>query len=144
MLRVFLAVCFTVSSLAEESPDKLFTAIRANDLAGIKTLLDHGVSPNAADSKQVTALMYAAEVGSLDAMKLLVAGGADVNAQNASGSTALMWSVSDAKKVRLLLEHNADANKVAKSGRTALIIAAYTSNSAEIVRMLLAKGADVN
>ena len=85
--------------------------------------------------------MYAAEIGSLDAMRLLIDRGADVNAQNAFGSTALMWSVSDPAKVRLLLDHGAQVNTAAKSGRTALIVAAFTNPSAEVVKLLLAKGA---
>ncbi len=77
-------------------------------------------------------------------MRLLLDRGADVNAQNAFGSTALMWSVADAAKVRLLLDHGAQVNMAAKSGRTALIIAAFTDPSAEVVRLLLAKGAKVD
>ena len=112
--------------------------------SGLKTLLDQGISPNTPDSRQITPLMYAAEVGSLEAMTALVDHGAVVNAQNAFGSTALMWSVPDPKKVRLLLDHGADVNKTAKSGRTPLIIAAFTNPSAEVVRLLLAKGARVD
>jgi ankyrin repeat protein len=88
--------------------------------------------------------MYAAEIGSVDAMRLLIDRGADVNRQNAFGSTALMWSVSDPAKVRVLLDHGAQVNTVARSGRTALIIAAFTNPSAEVVRLLLAKGAKVD
>jgi ankyrin repeat protein len=44
----------------------------------------------------------------------------------------------------LLLDHGADVNKAARSGRTALIIAAFTNPSAEVVRMLLGKGAKVD
>jgi hypothetical protein len=54
-----------------------------------------------------------------------------------------MWSVTDPKKVRLLLDHGADVNVAARSGRTALIIASFANPSAEVVRMLLAKGANV-
>jgi N-acyl-D-amino-acid deacylase len=54
-----------------------------------------------------------------------------------------MLSVTDPKKVRLLLDHGADVNVAARSGRTALIIASFANPSAEVVRMLLAKGANV-
>jgi ankyrin repeat protein len=76
-------------------------------------------------------------------MRVLIDHGADVNAQNDFGSTALMWSVSDPSKVRLLLDHGAQVNLTARSGRTALIIAAFTNPSAEVVRLLIAKGAKV-
>jgi ankyrin repeat protein len=55
----------------------------------------------------------------------------------------LMWSVSDPAKVRLLLDHDAQVNTAARSGRPALIIAAFTNPSAEVARLLLAKGAKV-
>jgi ankyrin repeat protein len=136
------AACVLAS--AQTSDDKLYTAIRANDLPGLKALLNQGVSANSADRREITPLMYAAEIGSLESMKILIEHGADINAQNAFGSTALMWSVSDPRKIRLLLDHGADVNKVAKTGRTALIIAAFTDPSAEVVRMLLAAGAKVD
>src|SRR5262245_23585457 len=125
------------------SQDRLYSAIRANDLRQTKTLLDEGVSANAEGPDGITPLMAAAETGSLDAMKMLIDRSADVNAKNTYGSTALMWSVTDPKKVRLLLDHGADVNVAARSGRTALIVASVANPSAEVVRMLLAKGASV-
>jgi N-acyl-D-amino-acid deacylase len=106
-------------------------------------LLDQKGSADITDDRGITPLMYAAEVGSADAVRLLIDRGADVSAQNAFGSTALMWSVSDSAKVRLLLDHGAQVNTAARSGRTALIIAAFTNPSAEVVRLLLDKGAKV-
>jgi ankyrin repeat protein len=143
MLSLVLGTACTLAS-AQSSDEKLYTAVRSNDLAGLKSLLEHGVNANSADRREITPLMYAAEIGSPDAMKLLLEHGAEVNAQNAFGSTALMWSVSDPRKVRLLLDHGADVNKVARTGRTALIIAAFTDPSAEVARLLLSAGAKVD
>ncbi len=128
----------------ESASEKFYSAIRDNNLTQLKTLLDDKSSVNVADDHEITPLMYAAENGSVEAMRLLLDRGADVNAQNAFGSTALMWSVSDAAKVRLLLDHGAEVSTAARSGRTALIIAAFTNPSAEVVRLLLAKGAKVD
>jgi len=128
---------------AGESYDKLYSAIRANDLRQMKALLDEGVRADVEGPDGITPLMVAAEIGSLDAMKALIDHHADVNARNASGSTALMWSVTDPRKVRLLLDNGADVNVPARSGRTALIVASFANPSAEVVRMLLAKGANV-
>ena len=127
----------------DASHDKFYSAIRANDLRQIKALLDQGVSANAEGLDGITPLMVAAETGSVDAMKMLIDRSADVNARNTYGSTALMWSVTDLKKVRLLLDHGADVNVAARSGRTALIIASFANPSAEVVRIMLAKGANV-
>jgi ankyrin repeat protein len=141
-----MCLALSVAGLAvgqSESPDALFAAIRANDLAAMKALLDKGVSVNATGPEGMTPLMATAAMGSADAMKLLVDRRADVNARNTAGATALMWSVTDAKKTRLLLDQGADVNIAARSGRTALIIAAFANPSAEVVRLLLAKGANV-
>ncbi len=133
----------------EKDPERFYSAIRDNNLTELKALLsqkasDEKASADTPDNHGITPLMYAAEIGSVDAMRLLLDGGADVNAQNAFGSTALMWAASDAAKVRLLLDRGAQVNTAAKSGRTALIIAAFTNPSAEVVRLLLAKGAKVD
>jgi ankyrin repeat protein len=139
------ALCFAgIAAGAGESQDKLYPAIRANDLRQMKAVLDQGVSANVEGPDGITPLMAAAEAGSLNAMKMLLDRHADVNARNTFGSTALMLSVTDAKKVRLLLDHGADVNVVARSGRTALIVAAFANPSAEVVRMLLGKGAKVD
>ena len=142
MRSACLLAMFAVLSLAQD-PEKFYSAIRDNNLAQMNALLDQKASANLADNHGITPLMYAAEIGSVDAMRVLIDHGADVNAQNDFGSTALMWSVSDPSKVRLLLDHGAQVNLTARSGRTALIIAAFTNPSAEVVRLLLAKGAKV-
>jgi ankyrin repeat protein len=143
VLCAVLGVAF-VAAGAEEPQDKLYSAIRSDDLRQMKALLDGGISVKEAGPEGITPLMVAAEAGSLDAMKMLIDRRADVNARNTYGSTALMWSVTDPKKARLLLDHGADVNVAARSGRTALIIASFANPSAEVVKMLLAKGANVS
>lgn len=140
---VLATIAVAAMAATAEDTEKFYSAIRENNLSQLKALLDQKGIASVADDRGITPLMYAAETGSVDAMRLLIDRGADVNAQNAFGSTALMWSASDPAKVRLLLGHGADVNIVARSGRTALIVAAFTNPSAEIVRLLLAKGAKV-
>src|SRR5579863_4351460 len=102
---ILLPMLAAAVASAQDNPEKLYVAIRANHMAGLKALLGRGVNANEADSRGVTPLMNAAAIGSLEAMKLLVERGADVNAENAFGSTALMWSAHDPGKVRFLLDH---------------------------------------
>src|SRR4051812_34085593 len=149
LFLVCIALCVAgigsgAATATDDSFDKLYSAIRADDVRQMKALLDGGISANTSGPDGITPLMAAAEIGSLDSMKVLIDRSADVNAKNTSGSTALMFSVTDPKKVRLLLDHGADVNVVARSGRTALIIASFANPSADVVRMLLAKGAKVD
>ena len=74
-------------------------------------------------------------------MRLLLDRGADVNAANPSGATALMWAGGDLGKIRLLLDRGANPNLRAKDGSTALVTAARFGN-AGAMRLLLARGAD--
>jgi len=128
----------------KNSSDAFYSTIRANDLAGLAAMLKAGADPNLKEERGgLTPLMYAAEVGSTDAMRMLLDNGANPNLKNDSDSTALMWSVSDAAKVRLLLEHHADVNTATKRGRTAILLASLTDRSAEIMRLLIAAGADI-
>ena len=48
-----------------------------------------------------------------NAMRLLLDKGADVNARNAAGATALMWAATDLAKVRVLVDRGAE---VARGG----------------------------
>ena len=87
--------------------------------------------------------MYAAALGSLDAVKLLVEAGAKVNAANDFGATPLMWCAGDLAKVRYLLSKGASVTARSKAGRTPLSIAAAYDGSVEIARLMIQKGADV-
>ena len=124
------------------SPDEIYQAVRTNDLARLKTLVQAKADANTADRFGETPLMSSASAGSIEAMRLLLDRGADVNAQNAFGSTALIWSATDLDKARFLLDRGARIDTATKTGRTALFVAAMSERSAPIVRLLLSKGAD--
>ena len=148
MKRIVAALLLCTSVVlaqdAGTSSDAFYSAIRDNDLAQLQTLLKSGANPNVPDPRGgATPLMYAAAVGSVEAMTRLIDGGANVNAANSQGATALMWGATEMAKVRLLLGRGADAKAVAKSGKTALALAAASDRSGDIVRLLLTNGADV-
>jgi outer membrane protein assembly factor BamB len=62
--------------------EALFAAARAGDTAQIIAALDRGADLNAKARYDVTALIFAAGGGRLDAVRLLVSRGADVNSQD--------------------------------------------------------------
>ena len=147
-MRLSIALCvtflFAYPAVAADTSEKLFNAIRSNDLNAVKALLPGEKAANAKDNRETTPLMYASAFGSVEALKLLIDAGADVNARNAFGATALMWAVNDIGKVRLLLAKGAEVNSKSKMGRSALLMAASDDAGLPVVRMLLDKGAEVD
>jgi ankyrin repeat protein len=87
--------------------------------------------------------MRAALDGQAKIVKALLKDGADVNAKDHEGRTALMFAAINSHRttVKILLDQGADVNARAKDGGTALMLAAC-GDAIEIVQMLLDKGAD--
>ncbi len=147
MNRPFLLILAALAWAAGAAPatnisDEFYNSVRDNNLAGLDSLIKGGADVNTRDRHGETPLMYAAYAGSLDAMKLLLTGGASVDAQSQSGATALIWAATDLAKVRLLIDHGANVKLATKRRRTALLVAAMSDPSAEIVKLLIEKGAD--
>ncbi len=134
------SVTLTLTAAPPDQAERIYQAIRDNDLATLRTLIK-SAGVNAREKRGATPLMLAAAYGSLDAMKLLIAAGADVNAKNDFDATALLWSTYDLDRVRLLVDKGADVNAASKQKRTPLIVAASQNGTAETVRLLLEKGA---
>src|ERR1700686_1076712 len=80
-----------------------YIAIRENDLALLKAMTASAAAVNLRDPRGATPLMHAAAVGSVEAMKLLLKAGADVNAKNGLDTTALLGGALDQAKVKLLV-----------------------------------------
>ena len=82
-----------------------------------------------------TPLMYAVLYADAEDVRLVLDAGADVNARNEVGATALMWAVDDLDKTRLLLRKGADPNARSDDGRTPLLVATSWSRSYEVVKL---------
>ena len=144
LIRAFCTVSLaSMTAIAQDTSNHFYQAIRNNDLAVLRVLLK-AADANTKDKRGTTPLMYAAAFGSIDAMNMLLAAGADANAKNALDASALHWCAGDLAKVRLLVSKGADVNVRSKPGRTPLIIAAAHDGASEIVRVLLNQGADVS
>ena len=91
------------------------------------------------------AVVRAAEAGDVDGLQKALAAGADVNARDTEGWTALMYMADQGSilLVELLLEAGADPNIQLADGATALIIAVVHGYT-EIVTALVESGADPN
>jgi ankyrin repeat protein len=120
----------------------LLDAVRTGDGARVSVLLRRGADPDARAADGTTALMLATVGGDLRLVQTLLDHRADVNARNAAGATGLMWAVPDANKVWALLDRGADVNARSRAGPTPLLIAAGSPDGAEVVRLLIDRGAD--
>ena len=141
---------------AKEFLNKLVNALQQNNstqvkslltIANIKELIERGENINVKHDKGFTLLMIAAsESDNPEITKLLLNAGADVNAKDKQGVTALMKALKNGKPeiIKILLNSGAKVNdKEKESGVTPLMIAAH-SNSPEVIKMLLDAGANVN
>jgi len=138
----------------------------------VKSLLAHSANPNIQLKQQrpalttnevslqgATPLVLAAEVNNTEAIKALLAAGADPRIPTEQGTTALMLSAgggTDIQRARapeerdqaietakLLVEHGVDVNAVGQYGWTALHAAAYQGMT-DVIEYLVSKGANVN
>jgi ankyrin repeat protein len=113
----------------------------------IEKLLNAGADPNTAMPDGETVLMTAARTGKVEALKVLVARGADIRAHEPSkGQTALMWAAAEnnAAAVKALVEAGADIQERSRSGSFTPFLFAVRAGHIETSRMLLDLGAKID
>ena len=90
-------------------------------------------------------LLENAKQGNLEKVKSSIKQGADVNAKNSYGWTALIWSAREGhlEVVKYLIENGADIEAKDDDDWTALILSS-SEGHLDIVKYLVEQGADVN
>ena len=120
---------------------------RKGDGETVVLFLEAGMSPDAED-QGYTPLLEAARRGYEEMAAALIAGGADLDATDPYGVTALMFGLisGSVETARRLIEAGADVKARDIDGRTALIEALTTENDIppELIGLLIERGADVN
>jgi len=121
----------------DEGATPLMRAARAGDSAVMRLLLDKGADPKLTTKEGTTALMFAAGVGyrdkntrgteseALEALKVALAQGQDINQANSKGETALHGAALRGADtiVQFLVEHGAKLDAKTKQGFTPLDVA---------------------
>jgi len=121
----------------DEGATPLMRAARAGDSAVMRLLLDKGADPKLTTKEGNTALMFAAGVGyrdkntrgseseALEALKVALAQGLDINQANSKGETALHGAALRGADtiVQFLVEHGAQLDAKTKQGFTPLDVA---------------------
>jgi ankyrin repeat protein len=122
-------------------------AVVANDVSAVDGFIAAGIDPNVKDEETGgVALIWAATHDESDIVKVLLRGGANVNAKDMGGYTALLRALekkNDAIAELLLAQPNLDVNAQGFSGMTALTWYVWGGKE-QTVKSLLERGANPN
>lgn len=143
-----LWVALMASAQGTGANDPWIQAIKDRDCPAIERLMAHSGDVNRPDRQAKTALMMAAGAagaGCAHTVQALLEAGAEIDARNARGGTALMYAVmgGDPHIVQTLLDRGAKINAAGTNGWTAVMIASAKGRDA-IIEILLRHGADIN
>jgi ankyrin repeat protein len=144
-LHGWLPVALAATSLGAAAPDtRLADAARAADRDAVDTLIASGATVDAPGPDGTTALHWAVFNDDLAMAGRLLEAGANVNAVNRNGATPLTLACTNrgAAVVERLLKAGADP-RLAPDGAPPLLACAR-AGAVPAVRMLIARGADVN
>lgn len=129
------------------NPDKspFFAACAWGFSEVIQTALSHGSSWDDRNFQGDTALTVGVNMSNIEIVRLLLDNGADIDAVGAIGNVFLHARHRPLELVKLLVERGADISKPVQglSGSTRLHVA-VAHNQEDVVRFLLANGADAN
>ena len=163
-LRFFTARGANLSATDKAGDNALLLAAGTDAPDAIAALLEAGAVLETRDKSGLTPLLMAAGAGVTgttfygplsmsiegysggpEALRALVARGADVGAQDASGATALHWMArhGDTKDAQFLMKRGAPVNAQTINGATPLHIA-VTSGDYSMAKLLLQLGADAS
>ncbi|MBB6498814.1 ankyrin repeat domain-containing protein [Pedobacter cryoconitis] len=142
MNKLFLVLLLITFGLGSRAQD-IFNAARQNDTTALAQMISNSVRIDTTDNRGSTPLIIAVYNDNEAATRLLLAKGANPNARDFSGNTALMGACFKGllNMVTDLYQYKTAVNQVNYNGATALIFAA-TFGHEDITRILLKYGAD--
>src|SRR6187431_1576512 len=117
-VRVVILLLSASNVIAADADRRLVDAVKNQDKAAARTLLNQRVDVNAAEPDGATALHWAAHWDDVETANLLIRAGARVNAANDHGVTPLSLAClnGNAAIVARLLEAGADPNGARATG----------------------------
>lgn len=142
IMKYVLQTGVDVTHFARDAGWEVTFVLKQGKTAHLQMLIEHGmnVNENCSADMNHSLLIEAAFRGCDEAVELLLKSGADINAQDPDGYTALMHAYGKPEKVKLLLARNPDLNIRNKNGDDALTLfrdsVIYGDAYAECYRLL--------
>ena len=149
-VRRLLAAGASVRATDESGATALIAAAYGDHLAVARVLIGAGADVNVQDRSQQSAYLIPTADGSVEMLRLTLANGADVRRTDSYNGTGLIRAADrgHVEVIRELLRTPIDVNHVNRLGWTALLEAIILGDGGarhtEVVRLLVAGGADVN
>ncbi|XP_035703978.1 ankyrin repeat domain-containing protein 17 isoform X5 [Folsomia candida] len=145
LARVLLAMGANVDDRGSKGDlTPLMDAASQGHVEIVKLLISHGAEVNAQSACGNSPLMYASAAGHDDIVKELLKAGARVEDNNENGHTPLMESASSGHTgvAKILLDNGAGINTASNEFKESALTVACYKGHLEMVRFLLASGAD--
>lgn len=130
----------------KENKNPFFDAIKLNDLAAIRSLINSGYDVNEKNRNGHTPLMAAVYKGNVEIIKLLISAGAELEGYDYGGDTPFMYAFYGVEQkeaaVALLLSLNVNMEIMNSQERTPLILATL-NNHCNSIKLLIAAGVNI-
>ena len=122
---------------------KLVTSVQSNDITTVRELLDRGQNQDMVDSS----LCWAARLGNLPLIELLLNHGGNTNAEVWGGFTPIIWATifsSNTDVLRLLIMNGGDVNRCSKTRKQTALHAAILKGDNKTAEILIEAGANLD
>ena len=146
IVRVCVVAAMLSASVAGAGGDSPLTkAVKASDVATVRTLVKSRADVNLRSGDGSTPLLWAAHNSDIEIARVLIAAGAKVDTPNNFGVTPLLAAsrIGDATMMAALLKAGADPARGLPAGETPLAAAAR-AGSVDGVKLLLERSVDLN
>ena len=139
------------SASCEQQLKNVYRAIKGNNMCMLRNLLESDVDVNhMSEDDSIPALALACSLGNVEAVRLLVKAGADVNIAGSDGKTLLRYTCEKEEHkpelleiLDILIENGADINESDNMGCTPLYYACLADDTKMVYR-LIHEGCSVN
>lgn len=145
-MKLLVIGAVSAAILFAATDTRAIDAVKAHDIAALRSLVKEHADVNAPEPDGATALQWAAHANDLEAVEILLRAGANPRAASRYGVTPLSEAATygSAALVEALLKAGADPNTLTtERGETVLMTASRVGNAAA-VKVLIDHGADVN